>query len=257
MTSRCLCGSLAFKARRRRLEHGRLAAREKGQMKAGTLVTTRGVQAAHDYAQRARRRRRQVRTFERCGTYDRTVFAEHLTTARGSRTADVVHERRIEDVRFGSRRGSDLVMIDKVAARLRRCLSGQILRFDVLRDQQKVEIGTACEIRRAWRYESSPGRAGPTRRLDSGDDDSASNRTCGLSRCSAGAHPAAAEPRHTTSTDKDACQIDLIPRISRGRCRSCVFATDRVPTLTCYLCTTWSAAIRSCQPSKLVNARRP
>ena len=32
--------------------------------------------------------------------------------------------------------------------------------------------------------------------------------------------------------------VDLIPRISRGRCRSCVFATDRVPTLTCYLCTT-------------------
>jgi hypothetical protein len=34
-------------ANRARPEHGRLAAREKGQMKAWTLVTTRGVRAAH------------------------------------------------------------------------------------------------------------------------------------------------------------------------------------------------------------------
>jgi hypothetical protein len=32
--------------------------------------------------------------------------------------------------------------------------------------------------------------------------------------------------------------LPLIPRISRGRSRSCVFATDHVPPLTCYFCTT-------------------
>ena len=62
---------------------------------------------------------------------------------------------------------------------------------------------------------------------------------------------------HSPGLYGEAHWVDLIPRISRGRCRSCVFATDRVPTVTCHFCTTWFAAIRSCQPSKLANARRP
>ena len=74
----------AYKARP---EHGRLAAREKGQMKARTLFKTRGVRAAHGMHGVPGLRRRQVRTFERCDTHDRTVFAErsHYGTRTPSR----------------------------------------------------------------------------------------------------------------------------------------------------------------------------
>ena len=60
--SRPLCGSLAFKARIRRTRSTVTgAAREKGQMKAWTLMTTRGVRASHTHTLRTECRRRPPR----------------------------------------------------------------------------------------------------------------------------------------------------------------------------------------------------
>jgi len=64
------------------------------------------------------RRRRQVRTFERCDTHDRTVFcgAQSLRYP-DPEPLDDVHERRLDDVRLEPRQGSDLLMIGEVSAR--------------------------------------------------------------------------------------------------------------------------------------------
>jgi hypothetical protein len=86
-------------------------------MKAWTLFKTRGVRAAHGMHGVPGRRRRQVLTFERCDTHDRTVFrgAQSLWYPDPG-SLDDVHERRV-DVRFGPRQGSDLPMIGDVSAR--------------------------------------------------------------------------------------------------------------------------------------------
>jgi hypothetical protein len=66
-------------------------------------VTTRGVQGPHGmHMVPGGRRRRQVRTFERCDTHDRTVFcgAQSLPYP-DPEPLDDVHERRPDDVRLG------------------------------------------------------------------------------------------------------------------------------------------------------------
>jgi len=87
-------------------------------MKAWTLVTTRGVRAAHGMHRVPGQRRRQARTFERCDTHDRTVFREARSLKYPDpEPLDNVHERHVDDVRFGPCQGSDLPIIGDVSAR--------------------------------------------------------------------------------------------------------------------------------------------
>ncbi len=59
-----------------------------------------------------------MRTFERCATHDRTVFRGAQSLLHPDpEPLDDVHERRVDDVRFGPRQGSDLLMIGDVSAR--------------------------------------------------------------------------------------------------------------------------------------------
>ncbi len=79
--------------------------------------------------------------------------------------------------------------------------------------------------------------------------------TCAGSRTSTMRDRVSRKGRRAGRHQRTPRRIDLIPRISRGRCRSCVSVTDHAPTVTCDFCTMQFALVRSSQPSKLVNVR--
>src|ERR1039458_2808770 len=105
-------------------------------MKAWMLFATRGVRAAHGMhigcqaGGGARRGRPSVAalTIAPCSRGAQSLWHPD------PEPLDLVHERRVDHVRFGPRRGGDLLMINDVAAWLCRLphlphrLSGQVLR---------------------------------------------------------------------------------------------------------------------------------